>query len=252
MPTGSGPHPAAVIIHGSGTSDRDNLWYLQIVHDLAKNGIAVFLPDKRGAGKSEGAWRTSSFEDFAKDTVAGLERVRAEATIDAEHVGLIGISQGGRIAPLAATIAEDLVFLVNLSGSTVTPEESLRHESIETLVQQGVPRPIARFTEPIVSAVPMRRRAVWWKKNRDFDPIVYWQQVTVPALIVYGEEDEQDNVPVARSVRRLEPLVGNPANGELTIQIVEDAGHGFLISGSRQIRPEVLKLLQEWITDVVN
>ena len=64
VPEGDGPFPAAVVIHGSGTSRRDNGWYLTLTKHLQDNGIVVLLPDKRGSEKSEGDWRISSFEDL--------------------------------------------------------------------------------------------------------------------------------------------------------------------------------------------
>ncbi len=51
LPEQSEHCPFAVIIQGSGCSNRDNSWYLDIVRHLQNNGIAVFLPDKRGCGK---------------------------------------------------------------------------------------------------------------------------------------------------------------------------------------------------------
>jgi hypothetical protein len=52
VPQGEGPFPSAVIIHGSGTSRRDNAWYLTLCTHLQRNGIAVLLPDKRGSGRA--------------------------------------------------------------------------------------------------------------------------------------------------------------------------------------------------------
>ena len=49
LPDGEEDFPVAVIIHGSGTSKRDNRWYLAIAKHLQENGIAVLLPDKRGS-----------------------------------------------------------------------------------------------------------------------------------------------------------------------------------------------------------
>lgn len=49
LPGGTGPFPAVVVIHGSGTSRRDNPWYLTIVAELQSNEFAVLLPDKRGS-----------------------------------------------------------------------------------------------------------------------------------------------------------------------------------------------------------
>jgi len=59
LPEGDSPYPAVVIIHGSGTSRRENRWYVTLAHYLQENGIAVLLPDKRGSVHSEGDWRTA-------------------------------------------------------------------------------------------------------------------------------------------------------------------------------------------------
>lgn len=37
-----------------------------------------------------------------------------------------------------------------------------------------------------------------------YDPMPFWLQVRGPVLVVYGADDEHDNVPVAESVRRLQ------------------------------------------------
>ena len=67
VPKGEGPFPTIVIIHGSGTSRRNNVWYLSVAHHLQQNGIAVLLPDKRGSEKSAGKWLGASFEQLAAD-----------------------------------------------------------------------------------------------------------------------------------------------------------------------------------------
>lgn len=247
VPTSPGPHPAAVMIHGSGTSHRDNLWYLQIAHHLASLEIAVLLPDKRGSGLSSGEWRLAGFEDFVADTEAGIEFVRRQPGIDPARVGLVGVSQGGSwIAPLAAADRNDLPFVVSLSGATVTPNEQLAHESTQTLVQQGFPNLVAIALQPIASAVPKQRRDVWWDKNGDVDPIPYWERVEAPVLVLYGRDDEQDNVPVQTSVDRLAPLEARRGSA-FTVEVFDGVGHGFRESGSQQIRPDVLELLGDWI-----
>ena len=52
LPEGEGPFPTAIIIQGSGSSSRNNRWYLSVVKHLQDNGIAVVIPDKRGSEKS--------------------------------------------------------------------------------------------------------------------------------------------------------------------------------------------------------
>ncbi|MGB5161588.1 MAG: alpha/beta fold hydrolase [Thermoanaerobaculia bacterium] len=247
VPTTPGPHPAAVIIHGSGTSHRDNLWYLQIAHHLLSHEIAVLLPDKRGSGLSSGEWRLAGFEDFVADTNAGVEWARQQPEIDPSRVGFVGVSQGGSwIAPMAAANRSDLPFVVSLSGATVTPNQQLAHESVQTLVQQGFPRLVAIALQPIASAVPKARRPIWWEKNGDVDPIPYWERVEAPVLVLYGREDERDNVPVQTSVDRLTTMKAR-SDPDITVQVFDGVGHGFREPGSKQIRPDVLELLGNWI-----
>jgi len=247
VPTSPGPHPAAVMIHGSGTSDRDNLWYLQIAHHLASRNVAILLPDKRGSGLSSGEWRLAGFEDFAADTNAGLDFVRSHTGIDPAQVGLVGVSQGGSwIAPIAAADRADLPFVVSLSGAAVTPNQQLAHESVQTLVQQGFPKLVAIALQPIASAVPKARRPVWWEKNGDVDPMPYWEKVESPVLVLYGREDERDNVPVQTSVDRLTTMKAR-SDFDVTVQVFDGVGHGFTEPGSKQIRPDVLELLGDWI-----
>jgi dipeptidyl aminopeptidase/acylaminoacyl peptidase len=241
--------PTAIMIHGSGTSDRDNLWYLQIAHHLAKHEMAVLLPDKRGCGLSGGEWREAGFEDFAADTEAGIELVRDQPEVDPARVGLVGISQGGSwIAPMVAADRSDLPFVVSLSGAGVTANQQLAHESLQTLRQMGFPEPVAVLLQPIASAVPKARRPVWWKKNGEVDPLPYWERVQSPVLILYGREDERDNVPVQTSVARLASLRASRGS-DFRIEVFEGVGHGFREPGSSRIRPDVLQLLGDWIRE---
>jgi hypothetical protein len=70
LPPGAGPHPAIVLIPGSGPVDRDgsvlgHQFYLVLADHLTRQGFAVLRNDKRGLGKSEGdfaaATRTEPF-----------------------------------------------------------------------------------------------------------------------------------------------------------------------------------------------
>ena len=100
LPEGEGPFPAVVIIHGAGTSTRENTWYLTFTSYLQENGVAVLLPDKRGSESAEGDWRTSSFEDLATDTEAAIQYLAAQHADVISDIGVLGASQGGQVAPI--------------------------------------------------------------------------------------------------------------------------------------------------------
>lgn len=74
------PAVGVVMIHGSGDSDRDNGAYLTIADALARAGLAVVLPDKRGAGASGGEWREAGFALLAQDALAGVQQLDSRCT----------------------------------------------------------------------------------------------------------------------------------------------------------------------------
>ena len=246
-PRGRGPHPAVVIIHGSGTSDRDNLWYFAIADHLARNGIAVLLPDKRGSGQSGGDWRTSGFSDFAHDALAAVALLRTRERIETALIGLIGMSQGGSwIAPLAASRSSEVAFVISVGGAAVTPNKQLLHESKQTLKQDGFPATMASAMAPAAAGIAKMRRPTWWRKNGDFDPIPFWEKVRVPVLVIYGEDDEKDNVPVRESVARLNKMIQADRARDFTVTVFPNTGHGMFDEETKWIRKDFLDLLVDW------
>lgn len=118
-PKGNGKYPAVIIISGSGAQDRDGTLfghklYAVLADHLTKNGIAVLRVDDRGTGKTtlgkEGTKATSA--SIAQDVEAGLQYLKTRAEIDKRHIGLIGHSEGGIIAPMVAARRKDVGFVV--------------------------------------------------------------------------------------------------------------------------------------------
>ena len=136
VPEGRGPFPAVVVIHGSGTSQRDSFWYLTMTKYLKENGIVVLLPDKRGSEQSEGNWRTASFEDLAQDTESAVAFLKGQSDINISYIGVIGMSQGGHIAPILAKKSTDTEFVVNVVGAAVPMHEQLIYEENYNLRQK--------------------------------------------------------------------------------------------------------------------
>jgi dipeptidyl aminopeptidase/acylaminoacyl peptidase len=275
MPQSRGPHPAAAIIHGSGTSDRDNVWAFSIANHLALNGIAVLLPDKRGSGKSAGDWRTANFNLLAQDALSALGALKSQPEVDAKKMGLAGLSQGGWIAPLAASLSRDVKFVIDVSGASVTVGEQVLHEMIQTFRQRKVSEAdieIAKEIFPLsesymktgagweayqtkLEQAPFSVRLAfigkkddwrwnWYKEVFDFDPIPYWQRLRAPGLVVFGEEDEYDNVPVKESVVRLERVA--KSGRDITIKVYPDSGHAIADAATHWIRKDFLELLVRW------
>ena len=245
LPDGEGPFPAVVIIHGSRESYRDRNWYLTLSSYMQKNGVAVLLPDKRGCEKSEGDWYTSSFEDLATDTLAAVDFMKSQEIVEVSRIGIIGMSQGGIIAPIAASQSADLGFVINMTGSSVTMHEQLLHEfnyeALETGYLPGVSNLVSYVNTFIYENVTGKE---WNDAVGNFDPLPYWQKVNIPALVLHGSEDH--NVPSAESKARFEAL------GKDNIRVIMYAGSGHGLedppgTGDHYIREEALSDMLNFI-----
>lgn len=94
-----GGRPLVVMVHGSERTPALNSPY---AYALAAQGMAVFVYDKRGTGGSEGEY-TQNFELLATDAAAALAHAKTLAQGRFSRAGYFGGSQGGWVAPLAAT-----------------------------------------------------------------------------------------------------------------------------------------------------
>ena len=251
VPNSDVPFPAVVFIHGSGESDRDSFWYLYQAHILVSSGIAVLLPDKRGCGKSEGIWHTMNFETLAEDAVAGLRLLSQVTSVDSTRLGLVGFSQGGWIAPIAAQQSALAKFVVDVSGGAVTPNRQIAHEVEQDMVQAGVPSPVIDIVHSLYVRRAKKRFPEFWEKNGEFDPLPLWRQLRVPLLFIYGEKDEDDNTPVKESVSNLEILRAEKTK-TLDIKVYKESGHALGDPATGWIRQEYLDNLVAWIKNAQN
>ena len=134
IPDGLGPFPGVVLVSGSGPQDRDEslmghkpFWVL--ADHLSREGIAVLRFDDRGVGSSGGEFGTATSEDFTTDALAGVKYLEGQDRIATNRVGIVGHSEGGLIAPLAASRSERIAYIVMLAGPGIP--------GIDILVAQG-------------------------------------------------------------------------------------------------------------------
>src|SRR5262249_15143267 len=130
LPTGTGPHPAVILITGSGAQNRDEELlghrpFLVLADFLTRAGIAVLRVDDRGVGGSSGQVASSTTADFAGDVLAGVAYLKGRKDIASDRIGVCGHSEGGLVGPLAASQSPDIAFVVMMAGTGVTGEEIL-------------------------------------------------------------------------------------------------------------------------------
>jgi pimeloyl-ACP methyl ester carboxylesterase len=285
LPPTAGRVPAAVIIQGSGSSDRTNGWARAIAEELVRGGTAVLLTDKRGSGASGGDWQTSGFADLAGDALAGVKVLRGRADVDSTRVGLVGLSQGGWIAPLAAAGSPQVAFVVDISGAAVSYAEQSFHEMGNTARQAGLDEAGVRevlalnraagaylltgdwaayqaarqhalgtSARPVAAGFPASADAPVWTFFRQvfaFDPLPYWLVLRQPVLVLLGADDERDNVPVAVSVQRLERGFASAGKTNARVTVIPGAGHSFIDHRNHELIPAFTDALAAWMREHV-
>ncbi|ESQ94144.1 alpha/beta hydrolase family protein [Asticcacaulis benevestitus] len=283
-PVGAGPLPAVVLISGSGRNTRDEEGYghkafVVLADALNRAGIAVLRYDKRGAGQSTGDYDAATTADFAADAEAAVTYLASRSDVDPKHVGLVGHSEGGIIAPIVAGHLPSVSFAVLIAGVTVPGDQAalLQLEALDrangkseteirkqlALLQQAYAviraskNPEDARTQLTTAARPLIESGAYSQSQADdtialftspsrywllrYDPAVDLQNVHIPVLAIYGTLDLQ--VPPAGHVPALRAgLKDNP-----DVTIVELPGLNHLLQHATTGAPAEYARIEETI-----
>lgn len=129
MPKEGSNFPAVIMISGSGGQNRDEELlghkpFFVIADYLTRNGYAVLRYDDRGIAKSTGDYSLATTEDFAADALSAVDFLKTRNEINHSKIGLIGHSEGGMIAPMAAIQSNDVAFIILMAGTGI-PGDSI-------------------------------------------------------------------------------------------------------------------------------
>jgi hypothetical protein len=277
LPSGPGPHPAVVFVHGSGAEGRWASRYL--ARRFAERGVAGLIWDKRGVGESTGAWTEAGFEDLAADAAAAVAFLRGRPEIDPQRVGIHGHSQGGTIAPMVAVRGEvDFVIASAAAGVPMADSEIYSVENFlevstlpeaEAKIARDYVRALVEVAyreaprETLDAAAARARGHAWffeppvpddsyWRfspRIADFDPLAWWSQVRAPVLLVYGSADER--VPVEPSRAAIVGAIEEAGAATVDVRVFEGADHTFRIRREGDVWPRTVPgypdAILEWL-----
>lgn len=134
LPENGRKFPAVVLISGSGPQNRNEELlghkpFLVLSDYLTRNGIAVLRYDDRGTAQSEGDFAAATSADFATDVASAVAYLQTRSEIDPKHIGLVGHSEGGLIAPMVAANSPDIAFIVMLAGPGISGADILMQQT---------------------------------------------------------------------------------------------------------------------------
>ena len=290
MPFRRRPVPLVIAYHASGGGEANFPPYTHLREALPAAGIATFLFDRRGSNGQPGDFNAATFEDLARDGLAALEVLKQDPRVDANRIGAWGLSQGGWIAPLAATLSNEIRYVVSVSGSGVSPARQMAYaaafhlreaEYSEEIVEAALglrQRVDAYYRNPAAieenqriidsyrdrpwfnlmflprnGALPADPATTKWRLEMDYNPTPVLQRLSVPVLAVFGRRDRW--VPVEASVEAMRAAIQPPA--ELTVYQSYRSGHYLSghdepadFTGDDETDSDYLLTLTNWIEDL--
>ncbi|MEV5695905.1 alpha/beta hydrolase [Streptomyces anthocyanicus] len=277
LPAGPGPHPAVLLLHGSGPLDREgntprlplNLGR-PLADALAAAGVAALRYDRRGAGSTPGVWEESGFTDNRRDASAALRALAAHPDIRPDAVGVVGHSEGALHAMTLAA-RQEVAAVVLLAGFARGGEAAFRWQAAS--VFGGMPAPVRLLRRPlgvlgervlarvkrtrtdVARIAGLRVNARWMREMlvHDTRDDLAAVPAAVPVLAVTGDKDVQVPPADLDEIRRLVPGGHTEIRRvpDLTHVLRRDTGRPTLRSYRRLLRepvdPELLALVATWL-----
>lgn len=211
-----GPEPGIVLVGGSGSGPREE--YRQEAEAFARAGITTLVYDKRTVGYS---LLHRDFGLLADDALAGVRLLQSRTGVNPRRVGLWGFSEGGWVAPLAASRSTDVAFVVTIGGSGYDPLRTetwnlathLRHQGVGGSFRRTVAGPAAQF----LGSTGLFPAA-------GYDPLPVLEQLhRTPVLALWGDHDTQ--VPPQESARIFREALARAGNRHAVIGFVAGGAH---------------------------
>jgi uncharacterized protein len=122
LPANARNIPAVIVFHSASSATRDLALYSHLKQMLPPLGVAVFVYDRRGTGRSGGAGAHGDYEALADDGIAVQRMLARDPRLDAKRIGFWGLSQGGWLSLLAASRSRETAFVISVSAPMTTPE----------------------------------------------------------------------------------------------------------------------------------
>jgi len=259
-PRGASKVPAIVVLHGASSPTRDLPLYRHLKEMLPPLGIAVYVFDRRGSGKSVTSADVQNLEVLSDDGVAAARMLAHDPRIDSARIGFWGVSQGGWLALMAAAKDADAAFVISVSAPMTTPDVQMNFAVANILRVNGYAQTdidqavdtrrkiddylrgkLDRFVPQ--QALDSARQRPWfkliylgsslasiktssWPEQMRVDPMATLDRVKVPVLMIYGAADPW--VPVRLSEERLRAVA--PGHPNVETVVIAKADHMMMSS----------------------
>ena len=234
----SGKGKPLVLLHGWGASLQS---FQSILPELQKH-YQVYAFDLPGFGATQIPTQDWCVDDYAAFTRAFFKKMEIKKTI------FLGHSFGGRVLIKLASQEPDLFEKLILTGSAgIKPKETIKKKSFKILAKTGkiifnIPglnKLKSKAKQKLCQAAGSTDYLEAKEMQQTFlnvvneDLISYLPEITVPTLLIWGENDAETPLKDGQKMHQLIP------NSELNI--IKSAGHYVFIDQPKEFLDVLLK-----------
>ena len=202
VPTGRGPFPAVVLVHGSGPQDRDetigaNKVFKDLAEGLASRGIEVLRYEKRTRQyPAQMVGHATIEEEVMIDALAAASVLRARPEVDHDRVFVLGHSLGALLAPEIAVRSGGIAGVVLLAPPGRPPWDivlqQMRYLGTPEADVAEAERKVALLKQGKLGDEPfMNAPQSYWQDWAGRDGVAMAKKLKRPILILRGDRDYQ-------------------------------------------------------------
>ena len=216
-PTGM---PGIVLVTGAGPGPRTELLPEAIA--FAQQGLSILIYDKRSVGYSD---FQRDFSQLADDALAAVQTLRTHRGVDAQKVGIWGWSEGGWVAPLAASRSASIAFVIVVGANAMEPLRQATWAVDDSLHRAGAGGALLDRTEPTMFRLAA---ATGGFPEAYYNATAVLSHVRQPLLGVWGGDDR--STPPGENPPLFARALQQGGNTHYTFRFFKGATHGIHVS----------------------
>ncbi|MEU6778014.1 alpha/beta hydrolase [Nonomuraea angiospora] len=238
-----------VLVHGAGTGTKRGKLLGEAVA-FARQGLSVLIYDKRSEGYS---LFERSYSQLADDALGAVQTLRRQPGVDPAKVGIWGLSEGGWVAPLAASRSKDISFLIVVGANALQPLRQQTWAVAAGLRKAGVHGSFVDRAEPTMYRV-ITDAGMFPEPYYDPEPVI--ASVRQPVLGIWGVHD------LLTPPRETPPIFAKAlekgGNRQYTFRFFADADHAAHrtpdggVTRLPELAPGYAELVGSWVEEATS
>lgn len=227
-------YPAVIMLHGNGSTRHEaGNAYDFTAPEMAKAGIATIRFDYIGNGDSTSDYIDFTYDKGVEDAMKCYDYLATLGTIDMDHVGIMGWSQGGRLALLTA--GRNDVFTSVCTWAGAYDQKGREEEQYEIAKKNGYYEVTYDWRDSL------KQSPAYYECAMAIDYAKEVANIKAPILAINGKEDTVVTPETAQEI------VDASTNPDSQVLLLDGADHTFCVfSGDDTVLRTLVQDMIDW------